>query len=318
MVASVTCDLASAITKAASKQTYYTIRFLVDRPRVEDAYLAYAYFRWVDDVLDAVQAPGWAAAEVEREERARFLERQKALLAACLRGDEPVEVGRHEAMLVQLIRHAGPSDPRLGAYVRHMMRVMEFDVGRRGRLISGDELEDYTRSLAIAVTEAMHYFIGDGAAAPDDETRYMAVRGAHIVHMLRDTFVDARAGYFNVPREILEGFSIGPEDVRCDAYRAWVRDRVRLARTSFDAGKTYFAGLHSRRHRLAGLLYMARFEWLIDTLERNGFTLQAEYRERRHPATVVRTGRYLAATLARPRRVSHPTAPLSSPHGNRT
>ena len=45
---------ASSITKAASKQTYYTIRFLVDRERVDDAYRAYAYFRWVDDVLDAV------------------------------------------------------------------------------------------------------------------------------------------------------------------------------------------------------------------------------------------------------------------------
>ena len=44
---------ASSITKAASKQTYYTIRFLVDRERVDDAYRAYGYFRWVDDVLDA-------------------------------------------------------------------------------------------------------------------------------------------------------------------------------------------------------------------------------------------------------------------------
>jgi len=47
-----TPGLASATTKSASRQTYYTIRFLVDRQRVEDAYRAYAYFRWVDDVLD--------------------------------------------------------------------------------------------------------------------------------------------------------------------------------------------------------------------------------------------------------------------------
>ncbi len=45
-------NLASSITKTASKQTYYTIRFLVDRDRVDDAYRAYAYFRWVDDVLE--------------------------------------------------------------------------------------------------------------------------------------------------------------------------------------------------------------------------------------------------------------------------
>ncbi len=43
---------AESITRSASKQTYYTIGFLVDRERVADAYRAYAYFRWVDDTLD--------------------------------------------------------------------------------------------------------------------------------------------------------------------------------------------------------------------------------------------------------------------------
>ncbi len=49
--------LAADITRAASKQTYYTIRFLVDRSLVEDAYRAYAYFRWVDDCLDQEKRP---------------------------------------------------------------------------------------------------------------------------------------------------------------------------------------------------------------------------------------------------------------------
>lgn len=40
-----TADLSAAITQTASKQTYYTIRFLMDRDRVKDAYRAYAYFR---------------------------------------------------------------------------------------------------------------------------------------------------------------------------------------------------------------------------------------------------------------------------------
>ena len=64
--------LARAITKTASQQTYYTLRFLADRDRVADAYRAYAYFRWVDDVLDA---------EVGSElARRAFLQRQQSLL----------------------------------------------------------------------------------------------------------------------------------------------------------------------------------------------------------------------------------------------
>ena len=91
-----------------------------------------------------------------------------------------------------------------------MMLVMDFDVRRRGHLISGIELNEYTGWLATAVTEAMHHFMGNGSAAPKDATRYLAVSGAHILHMLRDTYADVDAGYFNVPRELLDANSIGP------------------------------------------------------------------------------------------------------------
>ncbi|HET9083866.1 MAG TPA: squalene/phytoene synthase family protein [Candidatus Limnocylindrales bacterium] len=303
-----TSSLAAAITKAASKQTYHTIRFLVDRPLVDDAYRAYAYFRWVDDVVDEVTSTGWDATDAERLVRMRYLERQRRLLEACLSGQEAGQFGPHEAMLVELARHADQTDPRLVAYLRNMMLVMEFDVGRRGRLVSRRELDDYTRWLAIAVTEAMHYFIGNGAAAPDDETRYQAVSGAHIVHMLRDTCADLQAGYFNVPREVLEASSIGPSDLRCEAYRAWVKERVFVARGCFDAGRSYFAQVESKRHRLAGIAYMARFEWFMGVLERNDFMVQEDYAEQRSLAWGVWMGGHVATSLAGLHRRRRPEA----------
>src|SRR5512147_2732993 len=92
-----TATVASSITKAASKQTYYTIRFLVDRDRVDDAYRAYAYFRWVDDILDAASGSG--------PERKSFLERQKTLLEKCYHGDALWDVNVQELMLVELVQH---------------------------------------------------------------------------------------------------------------------------------------------------------------------------------------------------------------------
>ena len=281
-------NIASAITKAASKQTYYTIRFLVDRPRMDDAYRAYAYFRWVDDVLDAEGPSGSVVGDAQRFERRRFLDRQRSLLDQCLRGVAPRDANDYEAMLIELARGADPMDASLEAYLRHMLLVMDFDVRRRGRLVSQAELDEYTSWLATAVTEAMHHFIGNGADAPLDETRYLAVSGAHILHMLRDTYQDLRAGYFNVPREVLEAHSIGPEDVHTDAYRDWVKGRVELARAYFDAGRGYFARVQSPRHRLAGLAYVARFEWLIETLEREDFRLRPRYAEGRSLATGMR------------------------------
>jgi len=273
-------NLASAITKTASKQTYYMIRLLVDRPRMEDAYRAYAYFRWVDDVLDAEDGG--------QVDRGRFLDRQKALLEQCLRGEAPRNAGPHEAMLIELLRHFDGSDRGLETYLRQMMLVMEFDESRRGRLVSEAELTGYTRSLAIAVTEAMQHFLGSDTEESSDETRYLAASGAHILHMLRDTFADLRAGYINVPRELLAANSIGPENVHTDAYRGWVERRVRLARAYLDAGRSYFARVPDLAHRLAALGYIARFEWLIETLEREDFDLRPRYDERRSLVTGVR------------------------------
>jgi phytoene/squalene synthetase len=307
-------SLASAVTKAASRQTYYTIRFLVDRGRRDDAYRAYAYFRWVDDILDGDAPSDPVASEARRR---WFVERQRSLLERCLRGEAPLHASPHEGMLVELVQHAGPADGALEAYLRNMMRVMEFDVRRRGQLISQAELNDYTGWLATAVTEAMHHFIGNGTAAPTDETRYLAVTGAHIVHMLRDTFEDVRAGYFNVPREVLEASSIGPADVHRDAYRAWVADRVKLARSCFEGGRAYFERVEEPRHRMAGLAYMARFEWLIETLEKEGFRLRPRYDERRSLATGLRMGwQAIAGMVGRGGRGA--PSPVTAPERGRT
>ena len=268
---------ASPITKAASKQTYYTIRFLVDRERVDDAYRAYGYFRWVDDTLDAEVATG--------SERSAFIERQKSLLETCIRGQVPRDANIQETMLVELVHSDRGTNSGLQAYLRNMMLVMDFDVRRRGTLISRVELNQYTRWLAIAVTEAMHYFIGHGAYAPRDQTRYLAVSAAHITHMLRDTYDDLRAGYYNIPREVLEANQIGPHDVQSEAYRAWVKSRVRLAREYFAAGRAYLSRVENPRCRLAGFAYMARFEWLLDTVEREGYRLRAKYNERKRVGT---------------------------------
>jgi phytoene/squalene synthetase len=285
-----TTTLAAAMTRAASKQTYYTIRLLVEPERRHAAFCAYSYFRWVDDVLDAQDR---RPLEEARGERVAFLARQQALLDRGLRGALRVGLSGHEAMLIDLLQADPRGGPRaaLETYLRQMMRVMEFDVRRRGRLVSASELEQYTAWLATAVTEAMHYFLGDGTYEPRDETRYLAVTGAHILHMLRDTYPDLETGYFNVPREVLAAGGIRPTDVDTDAYRAWVGERANLARACLDAGRAFFNEVHSWRHRLAGLAYIARFEWLIGQLEQDRYLVRQDYTKPGHVATAFRVGR---------------------------
>ncbi|MFO7680179.1 MAG: squalene/phytoene synthase family protein [Chloroflexota bacterium] len=264
-----TAQLAAHITRSASKQTYYTIKCLVDRGRTADAFRAYAYFRWVDDLLDQENAPGF--------DRLAFLERQKALVDCSLWGVRPCAQSVEEQMLVDLLRDEHDNNSGLLAYVRNMMAVMTFDTHRRGQFITQAELTEYQRLLATAVTEAMHYFIGHNQYAPHDEARYLAPTAAHIAHMLRDTFEDAAAGYYNAPRELLAAYDIGPADVAHEAYREWVQGRVTLARDYFAVGREYLMRVENGRCRLAGFAYMARFDGLLDVIEQDGYLLKPEY-----------------------------------------
>jgi phytoene/squalene synthetase len=274
--------LAPFITKAASRQTYYTIRFLVDGDRVADAYRAYGYFRWVDDTLDS--------GSCSNEERIAFLERQTSLLKACYRGNVVQAPTLEEQMLIDLVQRDREKNSGLQSYLHNMMQVMEFDAKRHGRLISQTELNEYTRWLATAVTEAMHYFIGHDSYSPHNETRYLAVTGAHITHMLRDTFDDVQAGYYNIPREVLEANHIGPQDIQSKAYRTWVKSRVQVARKCFQTGREYLARVEEPRCRLAGFAYTARFEWLLDTIEQENYFLRPAYTERKRLGTGLRMG----------------------------
>ncbi|MFZ4664332.1 MAG: squalene/phytoene synthase family protein [Caldilineaceae bacterium] len=265
--------LPAAITKSASQQTYYTIRYLVDRERRADAYRAYAYFRWVDDKLDQTLADNF--------ERITFVERQMRLVDRCYRGDWPDCTSGEERMLVDLVRSDPEQAGGLHTYIQQMMAVMAFDAQRRGRLISAAELADYSLHLATAVTEALHYFIGHNDAAPHGPERYLAVTAAHITHMLRDTCEDIAAGYFNIPAEFLAAANIGPENLASEPYKAWVKRRVELARDHFKAGKIYLAQVKNLRCRLAGYAYVERFEGVLSSIEQDGYLIKPAYPPRK-------------------------------------
>jgi phytoene/squalene synthetase len=277
---------------------------LADRERADDAYRAYAYFRWVDDWLDG---PAHGASECRS-----FAARQLDLIDRCYAGDPPAAVTSEESILVDLIDGDPDRCSPLAAYIENMIGVMSFDAGRRGQVISQVELNAYQRRLAVAVTEAMHYFIGQRAPAPRRSDRYLAVTAAHITHMLRDTREDVRAGYFNISSEFLRARGISPLDVDDEAYRDWVRTRIDLARRYFAAGRRYFRQVPNPRCRLAAYAYTARFEIVLDMIERDGFRLRQDYGACKtlgaalHMAgSVVRSAMGLDPRAATPRPAAH-------------
>ena len=296
--------LAASITREASKQTYYTIRFLVDRPLVTNAYRAYAYFRWVDDRLDQ--------GRLAKGERLAFLARQQDIINRCYRGERPSDLRPEEELVADLIRNDQNENSGLHTYINQMMAVMAFDADRKGRPISQAKLSEYTRGLATAVTEALHHFIGHNCASPRDESRYLAVTGAHITHMLRDAIEDAAVGYYNVPQDFLEANGIAPTEVDSDAARAWVRSQVQLARDHFAAGKAYLTQVENLRCRIAGYAYVARFEIVLDAIEKDNYRLRSAYPERKSLGARLKMALAGLAQAIRPPAQGN-TAPASDP-----
>jgi phytoene/squalene synthetase len=287
-----TAALARSITRSSSKQSYYTARLLVDRDLVDDCCRAYAYFRWADDMVDAVTPPG-APASVDgswspRDKRIAFIQRQKGLIDRPYKDKRPAGLTPEEEIIADLINHDRGEDSGLRSFIHNFLAIIEFDAHRRGHLISQRELAWYSSCLGKAVTDAIQYFVGNGHPYPTADNHYLAATAAHITHMLRDTVEDNAEGYINIPGEYLEAHGIGPEDIDSPPFRAWVRDRVELARHYFREGKEYIDGLDVLRCKIAAHCYCARFEGVLDTIERDGYVLRPAYGERSKLSTWLR------------------------------
>jgi phytoene/squalene synthetase len=203
-------------------------------------------------------------------------------------------------MLVDLVRGDTSQSKSLASYIRNTLAVMAFDAGRRGRLISQSELEVYSHSLSIAISEGLRHFIGHGRTPPHRAVRQL-VTGAHITHMLRDAREDLLAGYFNIPLEVLQAGHISVHETENPAYRVWVKSRGELARRYFRSGREHLFQVENARLRLACLAYTARFEIVLDMMERDGWLLRPDYSERKSLASALRMGGSILASALAPR-----------------
>ena len=277
MTDTTSADLARSITWKGSKQAYYTARLVVDRDLVDDFLRAYAYFRWMDDVIDITSSSD--------EERLGFIDRQKELIEVLYKQEKPDGLTQEEEMLADLIRNDRFTQGGLQSFIENMFAIIEFDAHRKGRFISGDELDWYTGRLSRSVTDGLQYFVGNGYPYPQNDDRLLAAEAAHITHLLRDMAEDAAEGFINIPREFLDEHGIDPLDVKSEPYRNWARSRVDLSREYFEKGKEYLDSLGVLRCKMAGYWYCARFEGVLDTIESDDYILRADYSERRNVST---------------------------------
>lgn len=283
--------LARAITWRSSKQSYLTAVLLADRALVDDCLRAYAYFRWADDRIDLELS--------SKAERIRFLEGQKRIVESCYQRIRPAALAPEEEMLADLIAHDRGNSDGLQSFIRNFFWVLDFDAQRRGRTVAAKDLEAYSIHLAKAVMDCIQYFIGNSRRYPQSGDRLLAVLGAHRTHMLRDLREDLAVGYTNIP---VEDFPAGGCEAICseeELLRNWTRREVERAAGLLSAGRRYIDTLDVLRCKLAGELYCARFERVLELITRDGYRLRAEYPERKNWTTWIRFTGLIARVIIR-------------------
>jgi phytoene/squalene synthetase len=266
-------ELARQITSSSSKQADFVASLIVDKHMIDDFYRAYAYFRWADDVVDDQCKSA--------DERNAFIKRQKKLVDKIYQGEKTGEIVAQEQMLADLIGENIDKNDLLGSYIHNVLSTLEFDAQRAGRLITEQELIDYSDYIGKGVTDLLIYSIGNNYKYPVNENRYLSVKGAHITHMLRDYVEDVQSGYINIQKEYLEAHRIDPKNVRGPEFRDWVKMRVELARSHFQEGKKYIDSVDVLAYKIMAYCYCMRFETVLDTIEKDDYILREKYNNRK-------------------------------------
>ncbi|MHC4638226.1 MAG: squalene/phytoene synthase family protein [Planctomycetota bacterium] len=264
-----TAKLSRRITWKSSKQTYCIGRLMVDRHLVDDFYRAYAYLRWVDDIIDESH-------QTDRE-RNNFIALQRKLVDDTFQGEFNNGLQPEEQIFVDLVRNNPSSMSGLASFIKNVFAIVEFDARRRGQLIKEQELDWYIECLGKAVIDGLQYFIGHENVYSDAKNRHFASSAAHITHLLRDTVDDIKNGFINIPREYLEKHPFDITDLSHPDFIEYVRKRVTLARELFREGKKYIDSLTVLRCKIVGYWYCSRFEYILKTIERDGFLLRSHY-----------------------------------------
>lgn len=239
-------------------------------PLANDAYKAYAYFRWLDDQIDKYITT--------KSKRLNFIKRQKRIIENAYNRLPQSDLRTEERIVVELIDSDNKPVSKLRSFIQNFFSIIEFDSYRKGKYISRKELDWYSRRLGIAVTDCIQHFIGHGANYSSSKYQYLAATGAHIIHMLRDYSEDIPEGFINIPKEYLDKYQVKINEFRHPAFKAWVKERIILAGRNFILGKKYIEQLPVLRCKIAAYLYCSRFEWLIDKIEKDNFILRETYK----------------------------------------
>jgi phytoene/squalene synthetase len=102
--------------------------------------------------------------------------------------------------------------------------------------------------------------------------------GCKLVHLLRDFIEDFSQGYVNISQDDIERYRINLDNINDDKFRAWVKDKVGLAKKYFRKGKRNLSNSRHLRYKIATYLYCAKYEDVLTRIEKDNYHLRLVYK----------------------------------------
>ena len=183
------------ITKTESPFSYSLGHLLFLPERKDYLFLAYAYFRWLDDYVDQVNIPSELVKDI--------VDRQIFLATHWYSGEPLVATTSQEENLHLIIQQdSNQWGNSLRPMIFDFMGAIKWDTERRYRMPVKRDLQSYSLKLGRGYSSGLLFGLG----IDPENKKYVGFRdncgiGAHLVHILRDFIIDINIGYINVDLE---------------------------------------------------------------------------------------------------------------------
>ncbi len=225
-------NTAESITRKSTHFGYLLCKTFFKAETTLPLFQAYAYFRWLDDLVDQ--------SNDSKESLASFMIRQKNLVTSWYNDESPQVSNLYETFIRETISHDKANELQLHSMIENFIEAIAWDVSRRYSIVSKHELGIYSLRLGRSYAEGLLFGLGMKSNNPNyDIALDKCGSAAHIAHTLRDLSIDLNLGYINISCEDMKLFDIDPLDPTLHGIGKWVAFSVEKAEALFSEGKIY-------------------------------------------------------------------------------
>jgi phytoene/squalene synthetase len=223
--------------------------------RREILFGAYAYFRWLDDVLDNK--------DVSTEESINILARESFFISSLYENKSPQSKCIEEKYISFVICKDLLDNNGFRVIIDGFMSALSWDIKRKHRIPTQQELDEYSlrlgRSYYQCLVFGLDFHPSDKCFKDVGEICGVA---AHLAHILRDFFFDLSIGYVNISQEDVTKYhidlSLKNPELRQNL-KPWSRDVIFKSTDMFKKGMKSINKIPSFKARLAISLMCTRY-----------------------------------------------------------